>query len=148
MCVREKSYLVLECTCLTCNVYIYMYHLIHPLRVCLLINLICLSAKKTHPWGVDFRILQAGTPICWGPDPQVQIHLGKLSSHATTAAFELPMQPLALKDRTPQLCKCKRLLCPNGIVLLSLEILLANSYSSSCVSAVALKNPFKSCGTS
>jgi hypothetical protein len=76
-----------------------------------------------------------------GPDPQVQIHLGKLSSHATTAAFELPMQPLALKDRTPQLCKCKRLLCPNGIVLLSLEILLANSYSSSCVFAVALKKP-------
>ena len=50
-----------------------------------------------------------------------------------------------LKDRTPQLCQCKRLLCPNGIVLLGLEILLANSYSSSCAFAVALPNP---CGTS
>ena len=69
MCVREKSYLVLECTCLTCNVYIYMYHLIHPLRVCLLITLICLSAKKLILGELTFAFYKLGPQFVGG-----QIH--------------------------------------------------------------------------
>ena len=75
VCVCEKNYLVLECTCLTCNVYVYiyiyifMYHLIHPLRVCLLINLICPSAKKLILGEMTFAFYKLGPQFVGG-----QIH--------------------------------------------------------------------------